>query len=186
MPLHCCKRCGYETKYTSHLRKHLRQEFRCVPIDLDHHFDPKELLYALDNRQPITEDQKRDEYFYQNWLERRLGGSHMKLQSGITDITTDTCHAEIKEWKSWKTGVGQLLAYSSELRRQEVALYLFGAPVACDISVMVNTFQRAGITHVYQLEHVGKGEVKVQPIFITPGFGGLGVGWVMHHESQEA
>jgi hypothetical protein len=114
---------------------------------------------------------KRDEYFYQNWLERRLGGSHMKLQSGVTDITTDTCHAEIKEWKSWKAGVGQLLAYNSELRRQEVALYLFGAPVACDVSVMVNTFQKAGVTHVYQLEPLGEGEVQVQPIFISPGQG---------------
>jgi hypothetical protein len=50
MTLHSCKRCGYETKYTTNLRKHLKREFRCVPIDLEHHFDPRDLLSELDNR----------------------------------------------------------------------------------------------------------------------------------------
>jgi hypothetical protein len=203
MTVHECRRCGYKTDRTSNLAKHLSQDFKCVPIDLDHHFNPNDLLAELQaikrkyvrkaapSQQPPAQRHaalvqkiarlqsrvnalttKRDEYFYQNWLEQRLGGSHMKLQSGVTDITTDTCHAEIKEWKSWKAGVGQLLAYNSELRRQEVALYLFGAPVACDVSVMVNTFQKAGVTHVYQLEPLGEGEVQVQPIFISPGLGG--------------
>ena len=55
---------------------------------------------------------RKNEKFYQLLLENYLGGTHKTLSCGITDVTTDTCHAEIKEWSSWKEAIGQLTCYS--------------------------------------------------------------------------
>jgi len=66
------------------------------------------------------------ESYYQFYMEKYLGGTHMKLKIGVTDITTATLHAELKVWKDWKTGVGQLNCYSAVENRSELHLYLFG------------------------------------------------------------
>lgn len=69
---------------------------------------------------------RRTENFYQLMLEQHLQGTHKTLECGITDVTTETCHAEIKEWKNWKEAVGQLTCYNAVDPKQELALYMFG------------------------------------------------------------
>lgn len=69
---------------------------------------------------------KRDEKFYQNILEKYLGGSHKTLSCGVTDVTTETCHAEIKEWKCWKEAIGQLTCYNAVDPKEKLEMYLFG------------------------------------------------------------
>ena len=69
---------------------------------------------------------KKNEAFYQAILEKFLMGTHKKLQSGITDITTDTCHAEIKEWCCYKEGIGQLMAYNVCDPKELLEMYMFG------------------------------------------------------------
>lgn len=71
---------------------------------------------------------KKDESFYQGLLEEFLGGgcTHKKVSCGITDITTDTSHCEIKEWKCWKEAVGQLVCYNQCDPRQQLKIFAFG------------------------------------------------------------
>jgi hypothetical protein len=69
---------------------------------------------------------KKNEAFYQSILEDFLLGTHKKLSSGITDITTDTCHAEIKEWCCYKEGIGQLMAYNVCDPKEQLEMYMFG------------------------------------------------------------
>ena len=69
---------------------------------------------------------KRSEAYYQRMLEVILGGGHKMLDSGTTDITTDSFHAEIKKWSAWKHAVGQLLCYNADDPRDDKRIYLFG------------------------------------------------------------
>jgi hypothetical protein len=69
---------------------------------------------------------KKNEKFYQLLLENYLGGTHKTLSCGITDITTDKCHVEIKEWSSWKEAVGQLTCYNIADPKEKLDLYVFG------------------------------------------------------------
>jgi hypothetical protein len=66
------------------------------------------------------------ELFYQNILEKYLGGTHKDLSCGQTDITTDSLHAEIKRWNCWKEGLGQLLSYNSVDPKEKMMLLCFG------------------------------------------------------------
>ena len=65
------------------------------------------------------------EQCYQDYLEIYLDGGHMNLKVGVTDITTDKIHAELKCWGQWKSAVGQLKVYCFEEHREELHLYLF-------------------------------------------------------------
>jgi hypothetical protein len=69
---------------------------------------------------------KKNEVFYQGILEQFLKGTHKKLLSGVTDVTTDTCHAEIKEWCCYKEGIGQLMAYNVCDPKEKLEMYMFG------------------------------------------------------------
>lgn len=71
---------------------------------------------------------KKNEEFYQRALEtlKFHGCTHQRLRCGITDITTDTLHAEIKVFDGWKEAVGQLLTYNQEMPRNQLHVYLFG------------------------------------------------------------
>lgn len=74
-----------------------------------------------------VESQKthKNELFYQLALEKHFGYSHKKVGCGITDITTDTFHAEIKIWEKYMYGVGQLLCYNT-FEEKDLRIYLFG------------------------------------------------------------
>lgn len=69
---------------------------------------------------------RKNEKFYQLLLENYLGGTHKTLSCGVTDITTDKCHAEIKEWPSWKESIGQLTCYNITDPKETLEMYMFG------------------------------------------------------------
>jgi len=69
---------------------------------------------------------RKNEAFYQLLLEQYLNGTHKTLSCGITDVTTEKCHAEVKEWKCWKEAVGQLTCYNLVDPKPELAMYMFG------------------------------------------------------------
>lgn len=73
---------------------------------------------------------KQSEKFYQLLLEDYLEGTHKSLPCGITDITTDKLHAEIKEWSKWKAAVGQVLCYNHKDPKEKMQIYLFGNKVS--------------------------------------------------------
>lgn len=68
----------------------------------------------------------RHEIFYQNIIEKFLNGTHKTLECGITDVTNDVCHAEIKKVHLYKDAIGQLVVYNQEDPRENLHLYLFG------------------------------------------------------------
>lgn len=74
----------------------------------------------------IIDCTKRNESFYQFLIEKYLDGTHYRLPSGTTDVTTNTIHAEIKNWDSWKNAIGQLICYNIDAPKETLHAYLFG------------------------------------------------------------
>jgi hypothetical protein len=66
---------------------------------------------------------KRNELFYQRYLEKELRGSHKITTFGVTDITTDTHHFEIKHWRAFKSCLGQLQAYNFKDTKRLIAAF---------------------------------------------------------------
>lgn len=77
-------------------------------------------IYALREEIDSLKENKR-EIYYQRFLEKMLGSGHNITKYGITDITTNTEHIEIKCWKNYKNCMGQLLAYNHRDTKQMVA-----------------------------------------------------------------
>lgn len=69
---------------------------------------------------------KRAEDFYQVIVENWLGGTYCTNAIGITDVTNDTIHAEVKGWKEWKYAMGQLMAYQTEDPKEHLYACMFG------------------------------------------------------------
>jgi chromosome segregation ATPase len=68
---------------------------------------------------------KRNELYYQRFLERLLSASHCKTSFGVTDITTENEHIEIKHWRNYKAALGQLLSYNFN-DDKNLCAYFFG------------------------------------------------------------
>jgi len=70
---------------------------------------------------------KKNESFYQKFLEKQLKSSHKKYTLGISDITTDTDIIEIKHWNQFKHLLGQILTYNhTESNNKILWAYFFG------------------------------------------------------------
>lgn len=149
-PKYKCPRCGYETEKKAHMIDHFKRQQVCPCTDPNNPFgdltnEIKE--YVLANRQytpksknqntkVVKQNEKQEsnvcvtpvecERFYQKVFESYFNGGHLELFSGITDITTNDSHIEIKELKRWKDGVGQLVIYNAELPKSQRKLIMFG------------------------------------------------------------
>lgn len=66
-----------------------------------------------------------NERYYQGIVERHLGRSHMRLDHCITDVTTETAHAEIKRWTRYAECIGQLMTYQIQHPKAESHAYMF-------------------------------------------------------------
>lgn len=78
----------------------------------------KQELYVLKSR--------RNEDFYQVIVEQYLQGKHKRVGHGVTDVSNETTHAEIKKYDDYKSAMGQLLAYNSTDPKDNLHMYLFG------------------------------------------------------------
>lgn len=68
---------------------------------------------------------KRNEIYYQKFLEKRLGATHKRTDYGITDVSTKNEHIEIKQWRDYKKALGQLLSYNFK-DNKKLCVYFFG------------------------------------------------------------
>lgn len=133
MPPYVCPRCGYTINKKSSMYSHLYNLKTICPalshqIDLTEHIKEK-ILINRTYKPPIDVLPTSDivgESFFQSVLEHHFGYGHKKLHVGVTDITTDKFHAEIKEWRKWKSAIGQLMMYNKDDPKDELRLYLFG------------------------------------------------------------
>lgn len=147
-PPYICYCCGYETPRKADMRIHLYKKKPCPKIlnnieltDEIKEFILANRIYKPDDKSTIIllnkeiqklkienillKDKKREDY-YQIIVEEFLKGTHKRLNCGVTDVTTDIIHAEIKEWCSYKQCHGQLLSYNLEDPRPTLQVYLFG------------------------------------------------------------
>lgn len=95
-------------------------------------------LKALEEKYDIVskeleELKDKNEVYYQRYLEKLLGGSHKVTKYGITDISTDFHHVEIKQWKNFKTCIGQLLSYNFKDNKQLIAAFFGDYKDKCKI-----------------------------------------------------
>ncbi len=98
-----------------------------------------------------------NEAFYQDILEKYLKSSHCTLDCGITDITTNTCHAEIKNWKNWKTAVGQLLIYNASSKKDRLEVYFFGDTPLKEQKEMIIKYVKG--LNIYAFEFIHKDNI---------------------------
>lgn len=144
-----CICCGYSVFLKSDMRKHLYKKNKPCPksvnnIDLTDEirdFILENRVYHIDkntnNKAPILQQlvnlkienamlkNRKDESFYQLIVEKYLGSSHLRIASGVTDVTTDTIHAEIKRSSNYKEAVGQLTSYNIMHPMKELQVYMF-------------------------------------------------------------
>lgn len=86
-------------------------------------------------------------------VENYLGGTHKKLKCGITDVTNDTTHAEIKNFERFNDVFGQLFRYNREDPKERLQVYLFGKPPSNNmIQQIVGAMKDAGF-EVYTFVH---------------------------------
>lgn len=88
--------------------------------------------------------EKRKEIYYQKFLEKHMNATHKKTKFGITDISTQNCHIEIKHWRDFKAALGQLLSYN-HYDHKELAAYFYGS---------VSDNQRNHIIELYRNKNV--------------------------------
>lgn len=172
-----CPRCGYHTKYKTHIHKHFYNKHKqCPALKQDIVLTDEVKQYVLDNRiyrspqvpimpQPTLASMqaemkalrtelaflrnKKTEKFYQTILEDFLQGTHQRLSCGETDITTETFHAEIKHWESWKHAAGQILAYNNADPKDELRVYFFGKYGKKNKEIALNFYKNINI-NVYE------------------------------------
>lgn len=88
---------------------------------------------------------KKKEDYYQIILEQYLQNTHKKVECGITDVTTVSCHAEIKRWDCWKEALGQLISYNTVDPKDNIQAYMFGKYGTVAKNTAINVFQKNGI-----------------------------------------
>lgn len=150
-----CPRCGFETDRKTDMMRHFKRKTGCPAcvhlIELTEDvkafvlqnriFKPEQHTRASsDTKSSMKKNShiiklalelqyyknKKSEHFYQLLLENMLNGTHKTLDSGITDVTTDCLHAEIKEWTNWKSAIGQLVCYNMSDPKEQLHAYFFG------------------------------------------------------------
>jgi regulator of replication initiation timing len=71
-------------------------------------------------------ESKKNESYYQKFLEKYFNATHKKTKFGITDISTNNQHIEIKHWCNYKAALGQLLSYNFN-DNKSLAAYFYGS-----------------------------------------------------------
>ena len=90
------------------------------------------------------------EEIYQKALEKYLHGSHCKFKNGVSDVSNDKLHAEIKIVNSWKSALGQLLYYNYASPKDELHMYLFGKkPNNLDLKELATFLKSYNVTLFY-------------------------------------
>lgn len=144
---HECCGCGkwYSTKETLRIHKKM-----CIPNDI-----VKEQPDASSTSNMITTQQSSGftEDFYQKLLEKYFDASHMRYDGGISDITTDRFHGEIKHWNNWKQVPGQLQSANIRVPRDELRVFMFGNGSLQTKQHALDVFNSLQY-EVYQLLHI--------------------------------
>ena len=105
------------------------------------------------------------ESVYQSALEQVLGGTHKRMGIyGVSDITTDQFHAEIKTWLNWRMMLAQLLIYNAASSRSQLRAYVFGERPSTytedDVKAVLRLFTQYGIT-MYHVTFMSASQISI-------------------------
>jgi len=153
---------------------HIKQYVYFVPYVLpedrfpvQHELDKLDEIYLQNcyiqykkQKNKVKKDAKKNENFYQKVVEEYLNGSHQRLDVGITDITTDSIHAEIKHWRMFKNAIGQLISYNNEMPRERLQIYLFGDYDVQKKNKIVDCIRKSNI-EVYTFKSSNENQVEI-------------------------
>jgi regulator of replication initiation timing len=89
---------------------------------------------------------RKKECFYQNILEKHFKATHKKLPIGITDITTDDTHVEIKRWNCWRDAFAQLILYNSHDPKEKLYACFFGEYTQSAKNLAIQSLKQQNIT----------------------------------------
>ncbi len=122
----------------------------------------KNIVSNIYNFFDVDEEMKyqKKESYYQKILENHLNGQHLTVGTGITDVSTDNIHAEIKVWRDYRQGIAQLLLYNAASKRDRLQLYLFGNCTKEKHKQIVIDYVPNLNIEIYQFVHEGK-DVKI-------------------------
>lgn len=70
-----------------------------------------------------------EEYEHKIMLAKMVGGAvEVQTPVGLIDVLSDTCVWEVKQYKKWKSALGQVLAYGYFYPSRGKGVYLYGIP----------------------------------------------------------
>lgn len=107
----------------------------------------------LEREVQLLNDRLRDpklEKFYQTYLEQKFQASHTRVSHGITDIETDDSIIEIKNWKNYKTAIGQLLSYTNRNNKKRIAYFFGNKPKNMEEIIHLYQSYNIEIYHIYE------------------------------------
>lgn len=94
----------------------------------------------------VSKLSSKKEKFYQDILEHRYNAAHQKTSAGITDLTNDSFHAEIKNWENYRESIGQLMLYNMAMPRNILKVFVFGKrPSPSKMENILNLHRKLGI-----------------------------------------
>jgi hypothetical protein len=89
---------------------------------------------------------KQPEYYISNKLNQNLNGRlEVNTLCGKIDILTDLEIIEVKEYRLWKSALGQILAYSYFYPDKQKRIHLFGVSENTNIELIENIFKNYDI-----------------------------------------
>lgn len=176
-----CPRCNYSTVEKNNMRKHLYGVQKVCPAthnDIELTDEVKE--YIMNNRiyrkvdtatneassstvgsKNVIDNSlitRQSDKYYQETVEKYLGGTHKQLACSLVDVSTDTTHAIIKEWTNYLTALGELLIYKLADPKDRLQVYFFGntSDMEVDVEFINNLFLSHSIECYTFVEMPGK------------------------------
>lgn len=92
----------------------------------------------------------KQESYYQNYLEHKLGATHNKNIYGIVNIETDNSVIEIKDWKHFKYALGQLVSYTKVNNKRRIVYFFGQKPGLKQVNAILDLFNDYNV-EVYEV-----------------------------------
>lgn len=144
----CCEKCEKKFKTSQGKYNHkqiCKAESKPLSTIDKKNDDFVDLLKRVEKLEQAMKVNTNIEKHYQALVEKMTNGTHKRLECGVTDITTNEFHAEIKRWIAWKEALGQILAYNCFDEKCELRVYFFGEYSKKNKDIAIKAFKKHNI-----------------------------------------
>lgn len=111
----------------------------------------QEVFYL--KQQLNVRDETKLERFYQQYLETKYKATHKKSVYGVSDIETEHFIIEIKNWKQYKSCLGQVLAYTHKTDKTRIAYFFGNKPKTLDNVLRLFTDYAVDVYHIQYINN---------------------------------